>query len=102
MSMNFAPARLACAKRAIASARLVGMHRLPVDVHVVGAELAAAPGLGQADRIEHVERHAVQAEARVISRSQASDPSARAAPLETAIATSAAPRPRIVRITPFA
>ena len=56
------------------------MHRVPVDVHVVRAELAAAPGLGQADRIEHVERHAVRTEARVIFRSQASDPSARAAP----------------------
>ncbi len=35
------------------------MHRLAVDIHVIGAEPASAPGLGQADRIEHVERDAM-------------------------------------------
>ena len=35
------------------------MHRLAVDIHVIGAEPVSAACLGQADRIEHVERHPV-------------------------------------------
>ena len=37
-----------------------GMDRTAVDVHLVGPELAPAPRLGEADRIEHVERHAAR------------------------------------------
>src|SRR5208283_5390605 len=35
-----------------------GMNGFTVDVHVIGAELAPAPGLRQADRVEDIERDA--------------------------------------------
>ena len=37
-----------------------GLHRPSVDIHIERTELALTPGLGQADRIEDIERDAVE------------------------------------------
>ena len=38
----------------------IGMNFAPVDIHLVRAEFASMSRLGQADRIEHIERHAAR------------------------------------------